>query len=331
MKTLKAVPINYYEIVRARSVVGEFLKPTNFTYYEGLSKALNLRAYVKHENHNPTGSFKIRGGINLLHHLRRVGAPGVVTFSTGNHGLSIATASKLHGLPAIVVVPINSNPTKIKAIRECGAELIEAGNTFEEASLKVEEICDASGYYYAHPGNEPLLINGVASEFMEIVEEHPDLDVMIVPLGAGSEAAAAITTLRYFNPNVKIVAVQAERSQAAFLSWKNKEIVEASNRTFAGGFATGIGYERPFEIYRDGLDDVVLLDEEEIYDGIGVAWHYTHNLVEGAGSAAIMAAYKLRNQLAGLKVGLQMSGCNASVDEIRTALKRNTVSDGFAK
>lgn len=130
---------------------------------------------------------------------------------------------------------------------------------------------------------------------------------------------------------MKIVAVQAEWSQAAFLSWQNKEIVEASNRTFAGGFATGRGYDEiPFGIYRDGLDDFVLLDEEAIYEGIGVAWHFTHNLVEGAGAAAIMAAYKLRNQLAGLKVGLQMSGCNASVDEIRTAMKKNRVSDGFA-
>ena len=164
---------------------------------------------------------------------------------------------------------------------------------------------------------------------MEIAEDHPDLDVMIVPLGAGSEVAAAVTALRYANPQVKIIAVQAERSQAAFLSWKKKVIVEAPNETFAGGFATGRGYELPFEIYRDGLDDFVLLDEEELYDGIGAAWYYTHNLAEGAGAATLMAAYKIRDQLTGLKVGLQMSGCNASVDEIQTALKRKTVSEGF--
>ncbi|MGD2153446.1 MAG: threonine/serine dehydratase [Gemmatimonadales bacterium] len=331
MDELKHYPISISEVLRSRPVVGALAKPTQLIRYEGLSQVIGADVHVKHENHNPTGTFKIRGGINLMSHLRRKGVKGVITFSTGNHGLSIATAARWFGLDAVIVVPENSNPTKIRAIRECGAELVEAGSTFEEAARAVDELCHERGLYYAHPADEPLLINGVGTGFVEIVEELPDVDVTIVPLGAGSEAAAAVTVIRALRPKARIVAVQAEYSPAAYRSWREGRICHAANMTSAGGFATGKAYEVPFEIYRDGLDDFVLLTEDEIYDGIGAAFHYTHNLAEGAGAATIAAAYKLREQLAGKIVVLQMSGCNAAPEEIREAGRRSTFSAGYAR
>jgi threonine dehydratase len=329
MEELKQYPISISEVLRSRAVVGALAKPTQLTRYEGLSRLIGADVHVKHENHNPTGTFKIRGGINLMSHLRRKGVKGVITFSTGNHGLSIATSAKWFGLNAVVVVPEKSNPTKIRAIRQCGAELVEAGSSFEEAAQAVDALCEERGLYYAHPADEPLLINGVGTGFLEIVEDLPDVNVMIVPLGAGSEAAAAITVLRALRPNVRIVAVQAECSPAAYQSWQERRISHAPNITFAGGFATGKAYEVPFEIYKDGLDDFVLLTEDEIYDGIGAAFYYTHNLAEGAGAATVAAAYKLRDELAGKIVVLQMSGCNASPEEILEAGVRPTFSEGY--
>jgi threonine dehydratase len=320
MKELKEHPITVAEAVRARSVVRRFLRPTQLIRYEGLSREIGSHIYVKHENHNPTGSFKIRGGLNLLHHLSERDVSGVITFSTGNHGLSIATAAKWSGLKAVVVVPENNNPAKNRSIRETGAELIEAGRTFEAAAETVERLCEERGLYYAHPADEPHLINGVGTEFLEIMEDLPDMDAMIVPLGAGSEAAAAISTLRAFRPDVEIIAVQAESSPAAYYSWKEKKIVSAENKTFAGGFATGKAYETPFEIYGKGLTDFVLLTEDEIYESISMALYYTHNLAEGAGAAALMAAFKLKDHLKGKKVVVQMSGCNASAEEITKAV-----------
>ncbi|HOO89570.1 MAG TPA: pyridoxal-phosphate dependent enzyme [Syntrophales bacterium] len=320
MKDLKEYPITIAEVVRARSVVRRFIKPTQLIRYEGLSRAVRAEVYVKHENHNPTGSFKIRGGVNLLHHLGQKDINGVITFSTGNHGLSIATAAAWSGIGAVVVVPENNNPAKNRAIMETGAELIEAGRTFEEAAQIVDTICAERGLYYAHPADEPHLINGVGTEFLEIIEDLPDIDVMIVPIGAGSEAAAAITTLRVFRPHVEVIAVQAKSSPAAYHSWREKKIVSAENDTFAGGFATGKAYETPFAIYSKGLSDFVLLTEDEIYESIGMALHYTHNLAEGAGASTLMAAIKLKDHLKGKKVALQMSGCNASAEEISTAL-----------
>jgi threonine dehydratase len=263
-----------------------------------------------------------------MYHLEQIGIKGVITFSTGNHGLSIATAARWFGLNAVVVVPKSNNPVKNRAIIECGAELVEAGTTFEEASQTVDQLCQERSLYYAHPANEPLLINGVGTEFLEIIEDLPDIDVMIVPIGAGSEAAAAITTLRSFRQDIEAIPVQAKDSPAAYNSWKKKEICHALNATFAGGFATGKAYELPFAIYKDGLDDFVLITEDEIYDAIGLALYYTHNLAEGAGASSIMAAYKIREKLKGKNVVLQMSGCNASPEEIKEACARNTFQTG---
>jgi len=329
MNDLKNYPISIAEVVRARSIVERFLKPTQLTHYEGLSKALQADVYIKHENHNPTGTFKIRGGVNLLHHLREKSINGVTTFSTGNHGLSIATAARWFGLEAVVVVPENNNPVKNRAIKESDAELIEAGGTFEEAAATVEQLCQERELYYAHPADEPHLINGVGTGFLEIIEDLPDIDVMIVPLGAGSEAAAAITTLRALRSDVRIVAVQADSSPAAYNSWMEKRICSAQNKTFAGGFATGKAYEIPFAIYKSRLDDFVVLTEKEIYESIGMALYYTHNLAEGSGASTTGAAFKLKDYLRGKKVVLQMSGCNASPDEISKAIACRSFREGY--
>jgi len=324
-------PVSLLETIRARAVVGRFLKPTPLIRYEGLSRAIGADVYVKHENHNPTGAFKIRGGVNLLHHVAEQGAPGVITFSTGNHGLSIATASAWMGVPAVIVVPEGTNPAKTRAIKETGAELIEAGRTFEEAGAVVEELRAKRGLHYAHPANEPHLINGVGTEFLEVVEDLPDVDAVIVPIGAGSEAAAAVTTLHSIEPSIDIYAVQAASSSAAYLSWKQGKLVSAPNETFAGGFATGQAYELPFSIYKDELAGFVTLSEDELYSAIGLALFYTHNLAEGAGAASLMAAVRLRDQLRGRRVVLQMSGCNASAEEIERAVKRPELSGGLTE
>jgi threonine dehydratase len=318
MKKLEQA-INLDEVRRAKEAVYRHIVPTQLTRYENLSRLLDANIYVKHENHNPTGTFKVRGGVNLMHHLKKRDVEGVITFSTGNHGLSIATTAAWYGIDATVVVPENNNASKNRKIRETGAELIEAGKTFEESSETVKSILAERNLYYAHPANEPALINGVGTEFLEIIEKLPDMDALIVPIGAGSEAAAAVTVLKSINPKLDIYAVQAECSSAAYLSWKSGVIESAANTTFAGGFATGIGYEIPFEIYKDNLKDFILLTESEIYQGIAMAGYYTQNLLEGAGASTISAAIKLKDELRGKNVVLQFSGCNASSQEIDTA------------
>lgn len=325
----KTNPISFTEVLKARSVVYGHLTPTCLTRYENLSSLLNAEVFVKHENHNPTGSFKVRGGINLMHHLKNAKVDGVVTFSTGNHGLSIAQSAAWFGIEATIVVPENNNPAKNRSIKSTGAKLIEAGKTFEDASMVVNELVNQRALYYAHPANEPHLINGVGTEFIEIIEALPALDAVVLPIGAGSEAAAATVVLKTINPDIQIFAVQAECSSAAFQSWKSGKILSSENTTFAGGFATSVAYETPFEIYKNILTDFIVLSEEEIYEGISLAGYYTHNFVEGAGASTIMAAIKLKEQLKGKKVALQFSGCNASPDEINTAYSLPAFTEGW--
>ena len=312
----------------AREIIRPHLSPTPLRQYPSLNRHIGAQVCVKHENHNPTGTFKIRGGINLMHHLAGQEVSGVTTYSTGNHGTSVAASARMFGLTATVVVPEGSNPLKVQAIRDAGAELIEYGQDFEAAGLKVAQLVEERGLYFVHPANEPHLINGVGTEFLEIMEMVPDLDVMIVPIGAGSEAAAAITVLKQLRPEIEIIAVQAEASRAAYLSWRAGEIVSAPNTTFAGGVATGKAYEMPFSLYKNALADFVLLTETELYQGIALAAHHTRNLTEGAGSACLRAAFKIRDRLSGKKVAIQMSGGNASGEELRQAISLPCLIDG---
>ena len=316
-RTLKA---SLAGTVAARDIIRAHLAPTPLRQYPSLDRLIGARVFVKHENHNPTGTFKIRGGITLMHHLAAGGTQGVITYSTGNHGASVAASARMFGLAAVVVVPVGSNPLKIQAIKDAGAELIEYGDDFEAAGQKVDQLVEERGLYFVHPANEPHLINGVGTEFLEILERVPDVDVVIIPIGAGSEAAAAITVCKQVRPQIEIIAVQAAAAQAAYRSWRTGRIVTATNTTFAGGVATGTAYEIPFSLYKNNLADFVLLTEEELYEGIALAAHHTRNLAEGAGSACLRAAVKIREQLSGKTVVVQMSGGNASGNELQKAM-----------
>ncbi|CAG9297832.1 threonine ammonia-lyase [Celerinatantimonas diazotrophica] len=328
MESLKHYPISLLETLKARSTISQYFSPSPLIRYENLSRYLNCNISIKHENHNPTGSFKIRGGINIMSHIKRRQIKGVVTFSTGSHGLSVGTSAKLFNIPSVIVVPNNTNPAKIQLIKDTGADVIEAGNNFDEAAQVVARLNEERGYYYVHPANEPLLINGVGTEFLEIIEKLPDIDAIILPLGGGSEVAAAITTMKALKPEIEIYAVQAQASNAAYFSWKTKAICTRANKTFAGGFATGSAYETTFNIYKNTLTDFILLEEEEILRGIALAAHYTHNMVEGAGSSTLMAAWKLKERLAGKNVVLQFSGANASYTEIQKAYHLSALETG---
>ncbi|MDF2878308.1 MAG: serine/threonine dehydratase [Clostridia bacterium] len=322
INTIGEYPISFNEVIRAEQVVYQFIQPTPLIHYQSLSDVLGKDVYIKHENHLPGGSFKIRGGVNVMHHLKQQDVKGVITFTTGNHGISIATAAKLTGIEATIVVPKGNNPEKNQRIKDTGAILVEAGENFEEAAKVGREIQKERGLHYIHPANEPHLINGVGTEFIEILKELPDMDAIILPIGGGSELAAAVTVLKTVNPAIEIYAVQAEASKAAYLSWKSGAIIESPNQTFAGGFATGSAFEIPFEIYKKQLSDFILLSENEIREGIFLALSHTHNLAEGAGAATIMAAIKIREKLRGKKVVLQMSGCNETMGCVRHVLKQ---------
>jgi len=247
-------------------------------------------------------------------------ARGAITASTGNHGQSVAYAARLFGVQAIVGVPNGANPLKVEAIQSLGAEVLFHGNDFDEARLYVEDLAEERQMRYVHPANEKLLIAGVATETLEILEEQPEIDVIFVPLGGGSGASGACIVAKAINPRVRVIAVQAESAPAAFQSWQRGALVEAPTATFAEGLATRTGYTLPQSILRDLLDDFVLVAEDEIRRAMRLLIEKTHNLAEGAGAASLAAALKMKDELHGKKVAIVLSGGNTSIQHLRDAL-----------
>lgn len=314
--------IKFQDIIAARKVVARFLKSTPLIHYPELSKRLGFQAYIKHENHNPTGSFKIRGGLNFMHHLPHPQREkGVITATRGNHGQSVAYAAAQFGVKATVVVPHGNNPEKNSAMEAYGAELIEHGKDFDEARALCEKLQVERGLYYVHPCMEPALFHGVGTYSLEIFENLPNVDAIIVPIGGGSGACGAITVAKAINPDVKVIGVQAENAPAIYRSWKHGEPVETDScETIADGLATRVPFPLPLSIIKDGIYDIVLLSESELVDGIRLALRWTHNLAEAAGAAPLAAAHKRTDQLAGKNVVMVMSGANLDTETLKATI-----------
>src|SRR6476620_4277488 len=236
----------FRDVVAAQRRIRPHLARTPLHSYPALDDLLGTEIYVKHENYQPVGAFKVRGGINLISQLSaEERAQGVIAASTGNHGQSVSYAARLFGVKARIVVPEAANPGKVAAMRGMGAEVILHGERFDQARLHCEALARQHGYRYVHSGDEPLLIAGVATEALEMLEDEPDLEVIIVPVGGGSGAAGVCIAANAINPQVRVIGVQSEASPAAYESWRRKRLIEAPNKTFAEGLATGSAFEMP--------------------------------------------------------------------------------------
>src|SRR5436305_5698140 len=313
------------DVLEARRRIAPYLRPTPLYGYGGLDELLGAEILVKHENHQPVGAFKIRGGVNLISQLSpEERERGVIAASTGNHGQSIAFAARLFGVQAIIVVPEKANPGKVAAMEGMGAQVIKHGATYDESKLHCEELALAHGYRYIHSGNEPLLIAGVGTEALEMLEDQPDLDIIFVPIGGGSGAAGVGIVAHAINPSIRVIGAQSEASPAAYETWKQHRLVTAPNRTFAEGLATGVAFELPQAIMREHLHDFLLLSEEEIMCAMLWMIERAHTLTEGAGAAALAGAYRMRDALRGKKVGVICSGGNTSMEHLRLALAQQS-------
>lgn len=300
------------DIYDARPRVYRVVRRTPLMRHPLLVSEIGCDVYVKHENHNPTGAFKVRGGVNLVGTLsEEERGRGVGTASTGNHGQSIALACQQHNVRCTIVVPVGNNPEKNAAMRAYGAEVIEHGRDFDEARERVEVMTAETGFRYVHSANEPMLIAGVGTYALEIFEELPDVDVIFVPIGGGSGACGLVTVRSGLGARARIIGVQAERADAFARSWRGAErVVGQSADTFAEGMATRVTFDLTFDLLKRELDDIVTLSEDELAEGVRLALRATHNLAEGAGAAPLMAAKKLSGELGGKTVACVMSGGN---------------------
>ena len=309
------------EVLAARQFLRPYLRPTPLIERPAVSEAIGLAVRLKCENMLPTGAFKVRGGLNLIGRDPTARA-GVYSASTGNHGQSLAYAGKTFGVPITIFVPHGANPLKLAAMRASGARLVEHGADFDDARVEAERRAQADGVRYVHSGNEPYLIAGVATASLEVLEDLPTADVLIVPLGGGSGAAAACIVAKTVNPRIEVIAVQSEGAPAAYQSWKAHEPRELPRiDTFADGLATRTSFALPQAILHDLLDDFVLVSDEDLYRAMRVLLVEGHLVAEGAGAAALAAARALGPRLQGKTVVCWVSGGNATAQSLERALR----------
>jgi threonine dehydratase len=288
--------------------------------YPALDRLVGAQVWVKHDNLLPTGAFKVRGGVNLISQLdSATRARGVIAASTGNHGQSVAFAAKLFGAGAIVCAPEGANPVKVEAMRDLGAEVVLVGRDFDDAREHCERLAAENGYRYIHSGDEPDLIAGVATHTLEILEERPDIDAILVPVGGGSGAAGACIAAKSIRSDIEVIAVQSTAAPTAHDSWRARATVERPNTTIAEGLATRTAFDLPQRILRDMLDDFVLVTDDDLLSATAVMIEKTRTLVEPAGAAPLAAALSpaVRTRLAGRNVALICSGANISPAQLR--------------
>jgi len=312
----------YADIVAAEPVVHRFLKPTPLYEWSALSQLLGCRFFLKHENHTPTTAFKVRGGIYLVSRLsEEQKSKGVIACTTGNHGQSLAYACRLFDVRCVMVVPAKNNPDKVAAMKALGAQVIEQGQDYDEAREHCEAIRHKEDLRYVHSANEPDLIAGVGTYALEIFDELPDPDVILVPVGLGSGICGAALVAAERRPATKVIGVQAEQAPAMTLSWQAGRPVQTETpNTFAEGMATRVPAELTLQIMGRYVHDMVLVSEEEMRRAIRLLLRFTHNLAEGAGAATTAAMFRLKEQFAGKKVVGVLSGGNLDIRELVTIL-----------
>ena len=312
---------SFKDVLAARDRIAPYLKPTALHRYPALDELVGTATWVKHENHQPICAFKVRGGVNLMAQLSDdEKARGVITASTGNHGQSIAYAARLFGVRAIICVPDGANPIKVRSIQGLGAEIVTQGRDFDAAREHCEELAAQHGYRYIHSGNEPHLIAGVATEALEILEQQPDIEVIVVPIGGGSGASGACIAAKAINPTIRVIGVQSAQAPAAYRSWKERRLLTDRMGTMAEGLATRSAFELPQRILWDLLDDFVLVPDDEIRTAVRLTIETTRNLAEPAGAAPLAGALRLKGELQGKRVALILSGSNITPAQLREVL-----------
>ena len=318
------LPVQYQHVLEALPRVHGVLRPTLLRSWPMLNKLLGFEFYLKHENHQPVGAFKVRGGTNLVSTLNLDERKrGLVAVSTGNHGQSLAYSSALAGVNCTIVVPEGNNPGKNEAMRGLGATLIERGKDYDGAKKYVEEvIMQEGGARYVHSANEPALIAGVATYAYEIFLDLPDPDAILVPIGLGSGVCGTAIVAKHLRPKTQVIGVQAEGAPSVVETWRNKEWTTADSvNTFAEGIATRVPAEMTMEIMDALMDDALLVSDDEMREAVGHILQATHNLAEGSGAASLAAAMKYRDRFVGKKVVGILSGGNLDLSELSRILE----------
>jgi len=299
-------------LATAAGLVHSQMPPTPQYAWPLLAAATGAEVWVKHENHTPTGAFKLRGAITFIDWLRRThpDVTGIVTATRGNHGQGQARAARAAGLSTKIYVPHGNSGEKNDAMRAFGGDVIEFGEDFDTAREQAMRVAETEGLF-AVPPFHPELVRGVATYAHELFTAQPDLDTVYVPIGCGSGICGTILARDALGLKTRIVGVVAEGAQTAKLSVEAGRLTPTdSARTFADGMAVRVPVQAAFDIYATGAERIVSVPDAAIADAVRLYFRATHNLAEGAGAAPLAALCQERAQMRGKRVGLILTGGN---------------------
>ncbi len=311
------------DILKARQFLDEHLSPTPMYRSAGFSETLGMELHVKYENFQPIRSFKVRGGLytmSLLDDERR--ARGVTTASTGNHGQGIAYGGGVMGVPVTVVVPHGTPEVKSDAIRRLGAELVVHGETIADGFARSREIAEETGMVYIEDGEDFGLMAGAGTIGLEIVEDLPDVDIVVLPVGGGNLIAGVGTAIKATRPDVRLIGVQASNAPSVYRSWQEgRTVTTATCDTFAGGLATTYPGGLAFDVLKDRVDGMHLVTEAEMKQAIPVVLEHTGFIAEGAAAAVFALCMREAAVWRGRTVAALFSGGNLGMDGVREMVR----------
>lgn len=317
---------NRAELEAAAALVYRHMLPTPQYSWPMLNNAAGTEVWVKHENHTPTGAFKVRGGITYIDWLKRTrpGARGICTATRGNHGQSQARAARGAGLIAKIYVPEGNSQDKNAAMAAFGGELIVYGNDFDAARLEAMRVGEEEGLAPVPPFHREL-VRGVASYALEFFAGAAELDTVYVPIGCGSGICSVITARDVLGLKTRVVGVVSTEAPAAKLSFEAGRVIETTSaRTFADGLAVRLPVQEAFDIYARGAERIVAVSDLEVAEAMRCYYRCTHNIAEGAGAAPLAALLQERDTLRGKRVGVILCGGNIDADQFATVLNGGT-------
>ncbi len=314
------------ELDEAARVVHAQMPPTPQYVWPQISEKAGATVWVKHENHTPTGAFKIRGGITFIDWLRRAHpeTKGIITATRGNHGQSQARAATAAGLRAKILVPRGNSVEKNAAMRAFGATVVEFGEDFDEARIEAARLAEEESLFMVPPYHREL-VRGVATYALELFHAAPDLDTVYVPIGCGSGICGLIAVRDVLGIDTRIVGVVSTEAQTSRLSFEAGRLIETeSARTFADGMAVRVPVQEAFDVYSRGADRIVAVSDDEVAEAMRIYFRDTHNVAEGAGAAPLAALMQEREAMRGGSVGVILCGGNVDADLFVTVLRGDT-------
>jgi threonine dehydratase len=318
-------PPTIQDIIDARAVVDAHLPRTPLLHSPAFSRMLDCEVYLKLECLAPIGSFKARGAINRIARLRPAEKQrGVITASTGNHGGAVAWAAQKIGAPATVVLPVGVPDIKRQAIADAGARIIVEGGNWNESCIVARRMAEEEELLYLEDGEDPAIMAGAGTVALDILDELPGMEVLVVPVGGGNLIAGCAIAVKAQQPAVRVVGVQSEAAPAVWQSWQRGAVVSAESNTFAGGIATTGPVPMAFDVMRRTVDAMYLVSDDELMRCIALTAKHHAFIVEGAAAAPLAAVQRYRADFAGKRVVLIVSGRNLDIVTLARALALET-------